>query len=51
MGFSPSHRREYIEWISEAKGADTRKRRLQTTIEWMAEGKPQNWKYMRRKPA
>jgi uncharacterized protein YdeI (YjbR/CyaY-like superfamily) len=47
-GFSPSHRREYIEWITEAKGEDTRKRRLETTIEWLAEGRPRNWKYMKR---
>ena len=46
-GFSPSHRREYLEWITEAKGDDTRKRRLDQALEWMAEGKPRNWKYMR----
>ena len=45
--FSPSHKREYIEWITEAKSAGTRARRLQTAIEWMAEGKPRNWKYLR----
>ena len=45
--FSPSHRREYVEWITEAKGEDTRRRRLETAIDWMAEGKPRNWKYMR----
>ena len=45
--FSPSHKREYIEWIAEAKSAGTRARRLQTAIEWMAEGKPRNWKYVR----
>jgi uncharacterized protein YdeI (YjbR/CyaY-like superfamily) len=45
-GFSPSHRREYIEWITEAKTEATRERRVQTTIEWLAEGKPRNWKYM-----
>jgi uncharacterized protein YdeI (YjbR/CyaY-like superfamily) len=44
-GFSPSHRREYVEWITEAKGADTRQRRLDTAMEWMAEGKARNWKY------
>jgi uncharacterized protein YdeI (YjbR/CyaY-like superfamily) len=44
--FSPSHRREYIEWIVEAKRADTRQRRLEQAIEWLAEGKPRNWKYM-----
>jgi uncharacterized protein YdeI (YjbR/CyaY-like superfamily) len=44
--FSPSHKREYIEWITEAKTEATRSRRLATAIEWMAEGKPRNWKYM-----
>jgi uncharacterized protein YdeI (YjbR/CyaY-like superfamily) len=45
--FSPSHKREYIEWITEAKTAATRARRVQTAVEWMAKGKPRNWKYMR----
>jgi uncharacterized protein YdeI (YjbR/CyaY-like superfamily) len=45
--FSPSHRREYIEWITEAKGEDTRQRRLEQALEWMSEGKPRNWKYLR----
>jgi uncharacterized protein YdeI (YjbR/CyaY-like superfamily) len=49
--FSPSHRREYLEWITQAKSDDTRKRRLDQTIEWLAEGKPRNWKYMPQKPA
>lgn len=44
--FSNSKRRDYIEWITEAKGAPTRARRLAQTIEWLAEGKPRNWKYM-----
>jgi|SRR5687767_3985581 len=42
---SPSHRREYVEWILEAKREETRRKRLATAIEWMAEGKPRNWKY------
>jgi uncharacterized protein YdeI (YjbR/CyaY-like superfamily) len=46
-GFTPSHRREYVEWITEAKGEDTRQRRLETAIAWMAEGKPRHWKYMK----
>jgi uncharacterized protein YdeI (YjbR/CyaY-like superfamily) len=46
--FSPSQRRDYIEWITDAKGADTRARRLATAIEWIAEGKGRNWKYERR---
>ena len=45
-GFSPSHKREYIDWITEAKTEATRTRRLETAVEWMAEGKPRNWKYM-----
>lgn len=43
--FSPSHRREYIEWITEAKQDATRQKRLATTLEWLAEGKSRNWKY------
>jgi hypothetical protein len=45
-GFSPSHRREYVEWVTEAKNDETRKRRLEQAVVWMAEGKPRNWKYM-----
>ena len=44
--FSPSHQREYIEWITEAKTDATRDRRLAQAVLWMAEGKPRNWKYM-----
>ena len=44
--FSPSHRRDYIEWLTEAKREETRKQRLQTALDWMAQGKPRNWKYM-----
>ncbi len=46
--FSPSHKNEYIEWITEAKQAATRQKRLAMALEWMAEGKPRNWKYMRK---
>lgn len=45
--FPPSHKREYVEWIVEAKGDDTRKRRLASAVEWIAEGKSRNWKYAR----
>ncbi len=44
--FSPSHKREYLEWILDAKAEATRQRRLDTAIEWIAQGKPRNWKYM-----
>ena len=44
--FPPSHRWEYINWVTEAKRPETREKRLATTIEWLTEGKSQNWKYM-----
>jgi uncharacterized protein YdeI (YjbR/CyaY-like superfamily) len=43
--FAYSHRKEYINWINEAKTEATRDKRLNTTIEWLAEGKTQMWKY------
>lgn len=43
--FPTSHRREYVEWIVEAKKDETRQRRIAQAIEWMAEGKSRNWKY------
>ena len=46
-GFSPSHQREYVEWLTEAKREETRKKRLATAIAQIKEGKPRNWKYMR----
>ena len=46
-GFSPSQKREYLEWITDAKREETRTRRLNTAIAQMAEGKPHNWKYMK----
>jgi uncharacterized protein YdeI (YjbR/CyaY-like superfamily) len=44
--FTPSHKREYHEWIVEAKQEATRERRVAQAIEWMAAGKARNWKYM-----
>jgi uncharacterized protein YdeI (YjbR/CyaY-like superfamily) len=43
--FSPSNRKEYIDWITEAKRDETRQKHLVTTLEWLAEGKSRNWKY------
>jgi len=43
--FPPSHQREYMEWIQDAKAEETRERRLASTIEWLSEGKSRNWKY------
>jgi hypothetical protein len=46
--FPPSKRRDYIEWIVEAKQSQTRERRVETAIAWLAEGKSRNWKYERK---
>jgi uncharacterized protein YdeI (YjbR/CyaY-like superfamily) len=46
-GFPYSHKKEYVEWISEAKTDGTRNRRLQTAVGWLAQGKSRNWKYER----
>jgi len=43
--FSPRCKREYVEWITEAKTEPTRDKRVATTIEWLSEGKRRNWKY------
>jgi uncharacterized protein YdeI (YjbR/CyaY-like superfamily) len=43
--FSPSCRREYLVWIAEAKRTETRRKRLETTLEWLKEGRKLNWKY------
>ncbi|HRJ02375.1 MAG TPA: YdeI/OmpD-associated family protein [Hyphomonas sp.] len=46
--FPPSARRDYIEWITEAKTDETRARRLAQAVEWIAEGKRRNWKYVQK---
>ena len=43
--FSPSARREYVEWIDEAKRPATRASRIATAVAWIGEGKKRNWKY------
>src|SRR5436190_15855030 len=45
--FPPGQRREYVAWVIEAKQAATREKRIATAVEWMAEGKARNWKYMK----
>ncbi|MEM9379216.1 MAG: YdeI/OmpD-associated family protein [Planctomycetota bacterium] len=42
---APGYRRDYVEWVTEAKREATRAKRLATTVEWLAEGKRRNWKY------
>ena len=47
--FSYSNRKDYVEWITEAKTEETRNKRMATAVEWIAEGKGRNWKYMKLK--
>ena len=46
--FSYSNKKEYVMWITEAKTEETRNSRMTTAIEWMADGKPRNWKYIKK---
>lgn len=46
--FSYFHKKEYIEWITEAKTDETRNKRIAITIEWLSDGKTRNWKYLRK---
>ena len=43
--FSFTNKREYVDWVSQVKREETRKRRLETAMAWMAEGKAHNWRY------
>jgi uncharacterized protein YdeI (YjbR/CyaY-like superfamily) len=45
--FPPGARREYVEWIVEAKRPETRAARIAQAAEWVAEGKRRNWKHER----
>jgi uncharacterized protein YdeI (YjbR/CyaY-like superfamily) len=44
--FSYTNKKEYVDWVTEAKREETRQSRLKTTIEWLVQGRPCNWKYM-----
>jgi len=43
--FPPGQQREYVAWIDEARREETRARRIEQAVEWIAEGKKRNWKY------
>ena len=45
--FSYTNKKEYVEWVTEAKTEKTRDKRLAQAVEWMAEGKVRNWKYIK----
>jgi uncharacterized protein YdeI (YjbR/CyaY-like superfamily) len=44
-GFPTSARRDYLDWLADAKRPETRAKRLEQTVEWLAEGKRRHWKY------
>lgn len=46
--FSYSNKKEYVQWITEAKTGETRQNRLETAVEWIGEGKVRNWKYLKK---
>ena len=46
--FAYSHKKEYLEWITEAKTEETRNTRMANALNWMAEGKSRHWKYQRK---
>ena len=46
--FAYSHKKEYLQWITEAKTEETRNSRMATAMKWMAEGKPRAWKYQKK---
>lgn len=46
--FSPSFKRDYVQWLEEAKTEATRLKRMETAVEWISEGKGRNWKYMKK---
>ena len=43
--FSYSHKKEYVQWVTEAKREATRAQRIATSVAWLAQGKARNWKY------
>ncbi len=40
-----AQRRDYLEWVTGAKRAETRTQRIAQSAEWLAEGKKRYWKY------
>jgi uncharacterized protein YdeI (YjbR/CyaY-like superfamily) len=46
--FSYSHKKEYVEWITEAKTEETKNKRMASAIEMITEGKSRNWKYAKK---
>ena len=49
--FPPSCRREYVEWVTQARRPETRTRRIAQAVAWMAQGKRRDWQYRQQRPA
>lgn len=47
QNFSQSNKKEYVMWLEEAKTESTKQKRLETAVEWIADGKPRMWKYLK----
>ena len=47
QNFSHSRKKEYVEWITDAKRLETRNKRMATAVQWLREGKGRNWKYVK----
>jgi len=45
--FPPGQQREYITWLTDAKTDETKQKRLKQAVDWIAQGKYRNWKYMK----
>ena len=46
--FSYSNKKEYANWIAGIKSEETRKKNINTAVEWISEGKIKNWKYLKK---
>lgn len=46
--FSNSNKKDYVDWLEDAKTEATRAKRLALAVEWMTEGKVRNWKYIKK---
>lgn len=45
--FSYSQKKDYVDWVADAKTDATREKRMATSVEWLSEGKIRFWKYAR----
>jgi uncharacterized protein YdeI (YjbR/CyaY-like superfamily) len=46
--FSYTNKKDYVDWMTEAKTEETRIKRLVNSIDWLSQGKIRNWKYVKK---